>query len=425
MRGVQGTTTRFRGWPPHIPCDSASDGGSCPGFWEATLRNANPTPRRLKVFDPDVPLPPALSIADKPSGAEADDDDVVSLRSQSLRTPLESMVVLADLVASDDVTDAQRQLYASTLLREGHRLTALINNALALKRLEAGHQDLDIAPVDIGSLIRRAVLAAGEDERHTIDLQLPEQLPMVLADPEAILVVLANFLSNARRFSPGGGAIAVEAQSAGDMVEISIRDHGVGVEAEALPKLFRKFYQANSRVRMGGPGAGLGLAINHRIIEAHGGRVAASSKGPGKGARFKFTLPVARKLPQSDYVLIVEDDAAFAKLLRVEFAAVGLDTLRAADAETAQLMIVEATPKAIVLDLWLPGLQGEEFLARLQAGLGARIPVVVLTAKDLKPAELSALENSGAMAVLPKEAGAPQAAAALVAEALELDPVAQ
>ena len=179
---------------------------------------------------------------------------------------------------------------------------------------------------------------------------------------------------------------------------------------EALPKLFRKFYRADSGVRRLGPGAGLGLAMNHRIIEAHGGQVKASSKGRGKGARFQFTLPISRQGTGSGYVLIVEDDAAFARLLKAEFASVGLDTLRAADAETAQQMLVDTTPRAIVLDLWLPGLQGEEFLARLPAGFGTRLPVVVLTAKDLGPAEISALETSGAMAVLPKEAGAPQAA---------------
>lgn len=369
-------------------------------------------------------ITPTPSVVGKRSIAEADDDDVVSVRSQALRAPLESIVVFADLVASGDVTEEQRQLYAASLLREGRRLAAQINNALSLQRLEAGQRDMDLAPVDIRSLIHRAVLAAGEHERHPIDVRVPEHLPLVSADAEAILEVLANFLSNARAFSPGGGAITVESRSAGDMVEVSIRDHGIGVESKALPKLFRKFYRADSSVRRRGPGAGLGLAINRRIIEAHGGHVEASSKGRGMGARFMFTLPVARRVTGSGYVLIVEDDAAFARLLRAEFASVGLDTLRAADAETAQQMLADTTPRAMVLDLWLPGLQGEDFLARMPAGLGRRLPVVVLTAKNLKPAELSALEKSGAMAVLPKEAGAPQAAAALIVEALAFDPVA-
>jgi CheY-like chemotaxis protein len=387
------------------------------------MSHANSTPPRLRVIDPGVPAH-RLPVAEKLSTAERNlDDDVVSLRSEALRTPVESMVVFADLVASGDVTDEQRQAYVASLRRQSSRLTALINNTLSLQRLEAGHGNLDLAPVDVRSLIHRAVFAAGEDERRPIDVRLPEQLPLVSADPEAILEVLANFLSNARVFSPGGGAITIEARLAGEMVEVSIRDHGLGVEAAALPNLFRKFYRADSDVRRRGPGAGLGLAINSRIIEAHGGQVTASSKGLGRGARFQFTLSVAGGVPGSGYVLIVEDDAAYAKLLKAEFASVGLDTIRAADAETAQHMLVDTTPRAVVLDLWLPGLQGEDFLARMRADFGIKVPVIVLTAKDLTAAEITALEKSGAMAVLPKEAGAPQAAATLVADELALDSV--
>jgi CheY-like chemotaxis protein len=333
------------------------------------------------------------------------------------------MVGFAELIDSDDLTDDQRHLYAGILLREGRRLAALIDNALTLQRLETGHRQMGLAPVDIRSLIQRAVLAAGEDDQRPIGVQVPEHLPLVSADAEAILEVLANFLSNARRFSPDGGSIRIAARLAGDMLEISIQDHGVGIEADALPNLFRKFYRADSGVRRRGPGAGLGLAMNHRVIEAHGGRVEADSKGLGKGARFLFTLPISRPGQGSGDVLIVEDDAGFASLMKAEFDAQGLSTVRAPDAETAEHMLVNMTPRAIILDLALPGLQGEDFLARMRAGDGTRFLVVVMTAKNLGPAEISALETAGAMAVLPKEAGAPQAAVALIAEALALDPV--
>jgi CheY-like chemotaxis protein len=348
---------------------------------------------------------------------------VVSLRNQALRAPLASLVGFAELMASGDLTDDQRQLYAGSMLREGRRLTTLVDNALALHRLETGHRDLDFAPVDVGALIRRAAVAAGEDAKSPISVLVSTGIPLVSADAEAILEVLANFLSNARLFSPGGGGITIGARPAGDMVEISIRDHGVGLEPDELPMLFRKFYRADNGVRRRGPGAGLGLAINHRIIEAHGGQVSATSKGPGKGAKFQFTLPVARRVSGSGYILIVEDDAGFASLIKAEFDTLGFDTVRASDAETATHMLVETTPRAIVLDLILPGVQGEDFLANMRAGFGTRIPVVVMTGKNLGPKEMSALETAGAMAVLPKEAGAPQAAVALIAEALSLDSV--
>jgi CheY-like chemotaxis protein len=389
------------------------------------MSGAHPTPKQLKIPALSAPVrhaapsSPLVEIDFTDRGV----DDVVSLRSQALRPPLANIVGFAELIASGDLTDDQRHLYTVSLLREARRLTALIDNALTLHRLESGHRDLDLAPVDIRSLIQRAVLAAGEDTERPVKVTVPDQLPLVSADAEAILEVLANFLSNARMFSPVGGVIAIKARVAGDMVEISISDHGVGVKAEELPRLFHKFYRADNGALRRNPGAGMGLAINHRIIEAHGGHVSAGSKGAGKGTRFQFTLPIERRVTGSGYVLVVEDDAGFASLIKAEFATMGLSTLRAADAETAEQMLVEAAPRAIVLDLRLPGLQGEDFLAHMRAGFGTRLPVVVLTSKDLGPEEISALETAGAMAVLPKEAGAPQAALALIAEALALEPV--
>jgi CheY-like chemotaxis protein len=392
------------------------------------MTRVRPIPRRLNALDLTVRLggKAAKSTAvsgRSPGNRKQNDDDVVSVRGQALRAPVASIVGFAELIASEDLTEDQRQLYTASMLREGRRLNALVDNALAVQRLEQGHRELDFAPVDVGTLIQRAVVAAGKEAKSPISVRLPDELPLVSADAEAILEVFANFLSNARTFSPNGGAISIEARAAADMVEISIRDHGVGLESDQLPMVFHKFYRGDGGARRQGPGAGLGLAINHMIIEAHGGQVSAASKGSGKGTRFRFTLPIASRAKGSGYILIVEDDAGFASLLRAEFATFGLSAVRASDAETAKHVLAETTPRAIVLDLRLPGLQGEDFLDDVRAGFGTRLPVVVMTAKDLTPEEISALEIAGAMAVLPKEAGALQAAVALIAEAVSIEPV--
>lgn len=382
------------------------------------MSHTNPTPRQLKVLR----IPTAVANHDRRNhdrrAAAEPADDLVMLGSHELRNSVSSIVGCAELIDSGDLADDALHLYAGILLREGRRLTALVNRAVELQRLEHGHRDLDLAPVDLGALIQRAVVAAGEDQLRPFDIDVPAELPLVSAEAEAVLEVLGNFISNARRFSPEGGSIGIAARQLGDMVEVDIRDHGIGIEADALPKLFRKFYHADSGVGRLAPGAGLSLAINHRIVEAHGGKVVASSRGLGKGARFQFTLPISRPSATSGKVLIIEDDAAFATLLKVAFTAEGLNTVRAPDAETAERLLVDVTPLAIVLDLALPGLQGEDFLARLWSVGGARLPVVVLTMKNLNEKEISALEHTGATAVLPKGAGAPQAAVALIAAAL-------
>ncbi len=349
-------------------------------------------------------------------------DDLVSLDSHELRNTVSSLVVCAELIESGELADDALPMYTGILLREARRLAAVVNSAVALQRMEHGHQELDLAPVDVRSLVKRAVLVAGEDDLRPIEIDVPGELPLASAEADAILEVLGNFISNARRFSPQGGSIVIAARQLGDMIEVDIRDHGVGIQAGALPKLFRKFYHAESGAGRLAPGAGLGLAINHKIVEAHGGKLMASSRGQGMGARFQFTLPISRPSATSGKVLIIEDDGAFANLLKAEFAAEGLSTVRAADAETAERLVVDVMPLAIVLDLALPGLQGEDFLARLWAAGGARLPVVVMTVKNLGPGQISALELAGATAVLPREAGAPQAAVTLIAQALAVRP---
>jgi two-component system, OmpR family, sensor histidine kinase VicK len=346
-------------------------------------------------------------------------DEMVSLVSHELRTPLASLLGFTELLYSRDFSADQRKQYLGVMLREGRRLTDLINDVLHIQRLEAGHQDLNLAPADLQALIQRAVVAAGEDANTPIEVEPTPMLPLVMIDTDAILQVLSNFLSNARKYSPDGGVIRVTTQLIDGMVEINVQDHGLGLPAEALPKLFGTFYRVDSGDRRLIKGTGLGLSINRRIIEAHGGKVEVHSDGPGKGSLFQFTLPAVHKNPEVADVLIVEDDSGFARLLQEQFIARGMTTVRAADAETAErLLKAGMKPRAVIADLVLPGVQGEEFVARLGSDPDNAVPVLVLTVKSLAPAEVSALEKAGVTAVLPKEAGATQAAVSLITEAL-------
>jgi PAS domain S-box-containing protein len=346
-------------------------------------------------------------------------DEMVSLVSHELRTPLASLLGFTELLYSRELSEPQRKQYLEVMLREGRRLTDLINDVLHLQRLEAGHQDLNVAPADLEALIRRAVVSAGEDAKTPIRMLVSSPLPLVRVDTDAILQVLANFLTNARKYSPEGGSILVSTKVVGDMVEIEILDHGLGIPADSLPKLFATFYRVESTDRRLIKGTGLGLAINRKIIESHGGRVEVHSDGPGHGSRFMFSLPAVVDTPKAADVLIVEDDVGYARLLQEQFVARGLTAVRAGDAETAERLLKEGMkPRSVVTDLVLPGVQGEEFLTRLGADAASAVPILVLTVKNLAPAEISALEKVGVTAVLPKEAGASQTAVGLITQAL-------
>ncbi len=343
-------------------------------------------------------------------------DEMVAVVSHELRTPLASIVGFAELLATRDVTPAQRKEYLNVMLQEGHRLTALVNDFLDLRRLEGGHLSMRFAPADGKALIVRAIDLFTQPGGTPIVMRVPEDLPLVRVDGDAFFRVVVNLLSNARKYSPLGGSIIVSAGVVEGMVEVSVQDHGLGIPAEALTQLFAKFFRVDSADRGSIGGTGLGLAICKNIVESHGGKIGVRSEGLGKGSVFSFTVPVVREEAQTGDVLIVEDDSGFAHLLEAELEARGLTSIWAADAETAGHLLTRA--QAVVLDLLLPGLPGEAFLHQLRAARGAGIPVVVVTLKDLGPAESLALQKAGVTAVMRKGAGTAAAAATVLAQSL-------
>ncbi|MBI3969375.1 MAG: PAS domain-containing protein, partial [Chloroflexi bacterium] len=236
-------------------------------------------------------------------------DELVSVVSHELRTPLASLVGFADLLLMRDLPVLKQRQFLGIMVTEGHRLTALLNDFLDLQRIENGRQPVHALPLDPGPILERAALAAGEDSERPIILNLPAALPLVQADSDRVIQVLANLLSNARKFSPAGGPIVVSAHCTDGALEIAVQDSGLGLPAETLPRLFEKFYRVDNSDRRAIQGTGLGLAICRKIVEAHGGRIWVESEGLGTGSRFAFTLPLAQAEQLGSDVLIVEDDA--------------------------------------------------------------------------------------------------------------------
>ena len=345
-------------------------------------------------------------------------DEMMSMVSHEMRTPLASIVGFAELLVTRKVTPELRTEYLGVMLQEGRRLTALINDFLDLRRIEGGHMTMRFAPGDINALIKRAVALIGNPAGISIETRLADEMPLVRVDGDSIFRVVSNLLSNARKYSPDGGTIVVGAGVVADMVEVYVQDHGLGIPTDALPKVFGRFYRVESPDRIGIKGTGLGLSICKNIVEAHGGTISVSSDGLGEGACFTFTVPFAREANQTGDVLVVEDDSGFAHLLEAELTASGLSSIWAADAESAERLMIKNKARAVVLDLLLPGLSGEDFLRRMRATHGSRIPVVVVTQKDIDPAESLVLHKLGVSAVLRKGPGMAETAANMIAKSL-------
>ena len=186
--------------------------------------------------------------------------------------------------------------------RELDTLTQMVEELLELSRIESGEVPLRLTPTSISDLIIDSLDRLGpqaERKDIEIDVQITDRLPVISADAERMQRVMTNLLHNAIKFTPEGGSIQVAARLSDGArsqaeVIVSVRDSGVGIAADDLPRIFERFYKSDrARTRSRG-GTGLGLAIARHLVEAHGGRIWAKSK-EGKGSTFYFTLPVTQR----------------------------------------------------------------------------------------------------------------------------------
>ncbi len=219
--------------------------------------------------------------------------DFISNISHELRTPLASLKALTETLqngALEDPPAAQR--FLERMETEVDALTHMVSELLELTRIESGQVPLEMEAVRPIDLLHPAVERLGvQAERAglTLNLDCAEDLPEVYADPPRLGQALVNLLHNAIKFTPEEGAITLAAQTRGDVVLFSVKDTGVGIPADDLPRIFERFYKAD-RARSGG-GTGLGLAIARHLVEAHGGRIWAESR-EGRGSIFYFTIPI-------------------------------------------------------------------------------------------------------------------------------------
>jgi signal transduction histidine kinase len=235
-----------------------------------------------------------LAVRDLTAQRELDraKDELVAVVSHELRSPLAAVCGFVELLLGRDLAAERRESHLRTVLQEARRLGALIDDFLDLQRIDRGAGRVEPVAMDVSELLER-LRGVSCDQGDPFLLDVPEELPSVYADAERIWQVLLNLVGNARKYSPSGGEIRVRALPLQTEVEISVADQGLGIPAEALPRLFEDFYRIPGPEREGIPGTGLGLSICRKIVEAHGGRIWAESNGPGFGSRFAFTLPRA------------------------------------------------------------------------------------------------------------------------------------
>ncbi len=226
-------------------------------------------------------------------------DEFVSHVSHELRTPLTSIRSFSEILQDHPQLDvATRSRYLSVIVHEAERLTRLINQVLDLSKMEAGRAEWQMGAVNPREVIEHAVAATSglfADKGATLEVDLPDEVPPVLADRDRLVQVAINLLSNAAKFSPDtGGRVAISLRVLPGEIRVHVRDNGPGITPKDQDLLFEKFRQVGDTLNAKPRGTGLGLAISREIIQHFGGRLWVESD-PGKGATFSFAIPLVRR----------------------------------------------------------------------------------------------------------------------------------
>lgn len=231
--------------------------------------------------------------------------EFVAMVAHDFRRPLTPIRGFAELVLeSPELAAATRSEFMNTIIRETDALASLAEDTLLISRIETGELSFEFAQVDLGALILEC-LPLGLAE-HSMLVDTPPEPLRLVADGYRLRQVLANLISNALKYSPQGGTVTIRARLRGaDHVAVEVKDQGLGIPRDELPRLFQKFQRVRSPAHLAIPGTGLGLYICRLIVQGHGGRIWVESE-PGKGSSFGFLLPrdaKAKALESSEHAL--------------------------------------------------------------------------------------------------------------------------
>jgi signal transduction histidine kinase/CheY-like chemotaxis protein len=318
--------------------------------------------------------------------------------SHELRTPLNAVIGFSDVLLERMVGELneRQEEYVRDIRDSGRHLLELINEILDLSKVEAGRMELEPAAVSLPGLLEYALAMVREQAaQHGIELILDvaPEVGVIWADELKLKQVVLNLLTNAVKFTPDGGAVDVRAEIAGDEAQVIVRDTGIGIDAADHERIFEAFQRGGREARS--EGTGLGLTLSRRIVELHGGRIWMSSR-PGVGSTFGFAVPVRQGAETTEEVsdvvaaerdmetvLVVEDDAHSAELLSVYLEDAGYRIAVARDGAEGLELARRLRPRAVVLDILLPRVDGWDLLGRLKADAAtADAPVIVVSMLD-------------------------------------------
>jgi PAS domain S-box-containing protein len=358
-------------------------------------------------------------------------DEFLAIMGHELRNPLAPMVTAMQLIKLREGRECEKQF--AVIDRQLKHMMHLVDDLLDVSRALRNQVELSPKTIEMSQVLASALEIASpllQEKRHRVDIDVPSTGLLVKVDPDRMMQVFGNLLSNAAKYTDSDGEIHVRASSSGDRVEVTIADTGSGIAPELMPRIFELFTQGEQGIERQLGGLGIGLAIARRLVSAHQGQITAQSDGVGKGSRFTVRLPSVVRESQSvlsppsrvrssgpaKRVLIVDDNEDATEMLSALLQGRGHETRVALDGLHALEIAHDFRPNIVFLDIGLPRLDGFQVARRMRKiPACAAIPIVAVTgyARDsdrqralqsgfsdhlVKPVDLAQLELAVEMA---------------------------
>ena len=326
-------------------------------------------------------------------------DEFLALLAHELRNPLAPIRNAIDIMCRSDAGEGDQAWCREVIKRQVTQLTRLVDDLLDVSRITQGKIKLRLEPLDLVTILHRAVETSQpliDAQRHRLVVTVPGAPMRILGDPARLTQVIANLLNNAANYQEEDGRIELGLAREGDFAVIRVKDHGIGIGAEMLPRIFDLFLQGELRPsNPSGGGLGIGLSLVKTLVEMHGGEVSVASEGTGSGSEFAVRLPVladqvgaASRIVEEEgeprarprrRVLVVDDNRDAAESLAILLRRDGHEVKVALDGPSALAMASAIEPEIVLLDLLLPEIDGYEVCRRLRLGGLSEARIIAMT----------------------------------------------
>jgi PAS domain S-box-containing protein len=311
-------------------------------------------------------------------------DEFLATLAHELRNPLAPIRNSLHILRLTGTDTAAQVRVVDMMERQVHHIVRLVDDLMEVSRITRGKIDLRKELVELAAIVHNAVETAVpvvEGAGHRLAVDLPSEPMLVEADPVRLAQVVANLLNNAAKYTEAGGQLSLTARREGSQVALSVRDTGVGIPAEMLPRVFDLFTQIDRTLGRAQGGLGIGLALVKSLVHLHGGEVEARSDGPGLGSEFTVRLPLVRAdagrasddgLVRSSaaleglHLLVVDDSRDAADSLAMLLELMGAEVRTAYDGPSALAALRDRRADVVFLDLGMPGMDGHTVAAQIR-----------------------------------------------------------